>query len=535
MCFSFPFQQKLERLQDLSGWQIFQPTYKTEEKTKLKERVNELTQHMPQQFSTLLEGVCHPNFKVTVHDAALLQDLTQATHFIMKHQPLEARQKEFWLATAEKLDKLIQEKATLPLLNLPSEILYQIISYLSLKEVSKLVHACEQKSPPLSHADKSSNKKDPCPTWRKTEIYFTSVVKELIASYPHLLLEALDSTPAQQAHACQKLSKQWLKHNHPIALTNLFSVLHSSHHPFTRHYYLKFMTNAKLYHDFLNASCTKDHSLLLDILPYTFNTTSSSPSMGLPPLLQPCSFHLNHWQKLVESYSATEFLTIKTKFTDQLTTTQRKDVLLDTINKLSNVKHLIFVIPNLSHTVPRYFAAQIEAYRQFICNFSQLKSLSFKCRDVEEVSLQPKVVVSSTINSQSLCSHLYRRASTLASNIQNLLHADLQLQFIQMDINCLNSTNLDELVECLERSHTPYPILYLNHLAPAIIHGFRLKNVVEIQILIPKPSFSYSFAKISPSLSPQLQGLACHKEMCTLEKEDKLVFIFRKNPSPPFS
>lgn len=517
---SCPLNPKFISSQDYPKLQIFKPYYLQQEKNELIERIQTLTHKTPQHFNSVLDGICHPHFKITVFDTILLQDLRQACSALSNHPYSQTSEQKYWQEMAFKVDQLMRKIAAFPFLNLPHDLVFHVMSYLPLSDFPALILATSCKT---SYQKNNSN--------HKKQPVFT-IVKEVIGSHPELILKNHDCTPILKARACHILSKEWRLHN-VTALSNLFAALHSPTHRTVRSYYLSQMKDAKLFQDFLNSQYHKDNTLIIDILPALFQSKKTT-AYTLPPLLKPNTKHLNHWNKLIESYSHIEYLEITAKLHDDLSIHQRKQLLLEIIGSLQNVKQLEMKIHNLTQTIPVYFPSQLEVYRDFIRNFKNLKTLIFNCKDsdIKTDDIHSELKRNNHIHYQIYdLFEAYRKIATMTINLLRLLHWNLPVQMIQIHSDCLPNLPVDVLEKYHRLRSTLYPVPYLNYFQTVLALACDMKNVVEIQLIIPKASVVNSFEDILRLVKPQFQQLPFHKEMKVLD--DKLIFIFQKYEISP--
>ncbi len=516
MSISFPVPSQIDA--SLPPLQIFQSHYKVQEKNSLLQRIQTLIPAaVPLHFSVLLEGVCHCNFKVTVHDAALIQDLKRATLFFKNHPEKsdEAIIEASWQKIADKLDVLIQEKAAFPLHNLPFDILLNILSYLSLSELSKLIQGTSIKVFNTQVAASNAIKK---------KQHYSVIRDDVLGEYPLLILKTVKSQAFFQAQACHQLSKVWFSHNQP-ALLNLFSLLHDPRHRLVRHYYLIQLRDKKLFDAFLAYPAPKDNILLLDILPSSYPSKLKSGTWALPPLLQPSSYRLEDWQKLITSQMHVESLSITTKLDDDLTIQQRKELLLKTIAQLQNVKNLELYIQNLAQTLPAYFPSQLNFYREFIQRFPALETLALIDREIKESKVHSEKEKITAYQYFNLLVDGERKLNILTNNMQKLLHQNLKIKHLSLDVDCFPHIPIKTLEEHCHSRNRPYSIFYLYKLLPVIQVGFTLKNISTIQITIPKPLTLPNFNDILASPQLKLHLLPGTPSMNV--GEDKLTFVFK--------
>jgi hypothetical protein len=459
----------------------------------LIKRVSTVTQKFPQHFKALLEGICHPNFKVTIYDGAVLQDLQKLISSLMKEalfKSLTAHEKAFWQNMSDQLDQLIQEKATPPLLHFPLEILFQIVSYLPLKDISSLVQGLTRKISNQSQC----------------------VFKDLLSSYPSIFVEAPHSNLIAKAHFLQKLSKEWLKRNNLTALSKLFTTLNSPRNLTVRYYYLSQMTNHRLFDKFLKHPTGENCSLFLDISPSLLQLESKQLSPLLYPLAHLNDQQLTDWQTFMKAYSNSEHLTIKTQLHDHLTAHQEKHMLLEIMNKeLTKVTHLKLSIQNFGHSMPVFYPPQIQAYQKFIYQFPHLHALHLTCIETKRTCQQ----------------NIYRKISTLASQLEKLLHPQLSIQSMKIDLKDFPNSSIQAIEGFHWQNFDPYSIYYLNLLTPVLLKGLTLNKLTEIQLIVSKSLRFRKFENLDSFLNEVFHlPHSVHKQMKF--SNDGLVFIFRK-------
>lgn len=480
---------------------------KNEEIQKLRERVSAVTGSFPDHFRGLVQGICHSEFKITVNDASILRSI----HSVVMQLSTKS-EKIFWETIASQLDLLIQSKAALPVLHLPLEILFEIASYLSLPDLSRFIQSTCIKENTSSSVATQQARRSFLKYKTKLRLQYSSLVKDMIAMSPSLILRAQSEQTALKARIFQNLSKEWRGNQNMHALTKLFYILHHPNNQELRLHYLKGLKDSKLFNAFLESNAIADNpSLCVDIIPSTLNLKNGSAL--LYPLVPFNSQYLNYWKQLIQAHLHVQFLAIRTKLNDDFTAYRRKEFLFEVINQLQNVTSLTLTYENLAQSLPVFYPSQLGVYREFIQKFSALQTLQIRCHEVQKQA----------INSRT---DIHRRIAAVSSNIQKLLHAQLPIQYLILNIDCFANT----AVTAIERYHqingSIYPSYYLNLFLPVIEQALQLENLIELQLIIPKPSTPKTIEMITNRLELNFRPFLERMKMDRID--DKLAFIFQK-------
>ncbi len=523
MSFIFTLE-KFDVLKNFPDMKIFQTDYQYAEKNDLIKRVSALKNELPKNLRSLLEGICHPDFKVTIYDSVLLHELKKVSLFFAKHanfRPAEANQQAFWQTIAFNLDRLIQEKAAFPLLNLDSDILYELFSYLSLTDISTLIQVAYVKDTYLNPFVTSTRQIPPNLKIRKSHEGWTNLVQEVLINHPFLISSAPNSSHIQKARIYLKVSKECQK-KQPIALSSLFSSLYAPTNERVRQHYLLELSDDQLFKNFLGYTCPTGKILTLEI-----PSKRSSKSPYACSLLQPISQSINYWNQLIKTFSDTEKLKITTLFNDDLLILEKQKPILEVINQLPNVLQLELEFYHFTQFVPVYSATRLESYNTFIHKFPQLTKLILIGKDISSNS---KNIDNLQQRFPEAFETAYQNIYHLSFPIRKLLHPNLGIQSIQINLDYFPYLPLERFEDYHKQKRTLYPAYYLKCLMKAILHAFNLKFLSEMQLYIPKPPIVNTWEEIAPLLSPQFQALNLHTEMKILD--DQMVFTFQKNPNP---
>ena len=491
------------------------------ERDLIIKRIFQATNKIPEDLNEVLNGIFHHHFKITIYDVSLLNKLKQG---ILDHSAINKKTSFVEQQIVNKLDSLILEKAVFPLYNLIPEIIAMVISYLSLTQLANLFLAASVKKSSNDSQGVCSNEKFN----KNKRVEYINYIKPVLYNFPWLILNTTEH-PQKKAHVYQKFSYQLMHEKNFEVLKIVFSALQNPNFRIIRHHYLTEIQDTHLYEAFVIDESPKDNALSFNIAASAFQSETYS-LLGFSRILESETYLIN-WKKLINAYSNVNKLSITTSLNDRWNVYSRKRSLFKLFKLLKNVNFLELNIFELTQKVSKTYDFQIQYLKKFISQFNQLESLVLQCNRNADIFTSHKDLALNVQASAFLISIPSRVSEAelqifhLKNNLLKILHPNLKIKQIQVDIDCLDQTT----IQCIERHYKKisqiYPVPYLTTLIDFVIDAFQNQHLSKIQLIFPISSTSAFIEKITPSF-PQLQDLGINLETHLTNK--KIIFSFKK-------